>query len=191
MRRLDHDADAARVQLFHQQVRDRFRHPLLELRTFRDRLDDPRDLAQPDDAPLRQIADMRLSDKRQQVVFAHRMEVDVLHDHHRIVFLGEEFLQVLRRVLVQALEQLGVHPGDALGRLDQPFAIRVFADRAQNFPHRSFDTRFVDFKTFVRFAVHFAFSVAVASFLRDLSIPPTLTLSPSFTSVKTSAVAVR
>ena len=48
------------------------------------------------------------------------------------------------RILVQAGEHLGVHPGDAARRLAQALAIRILADGRENLPHRVFDPRQVD-----------------------------------------------
>ena len=51
-------SDAERAEFLHQKIGDHFRHTLLQLRTARDSFDDARDLAQPDDASLRDIADI-------------------------------------------------------------------------------------------------------------------------------------
>src|SRR5437773_2597596 len=48
------------------------------------------------------------------------------------------------RVVVQAGEQLGVHACDAIGGVEQPFAVRVFADGDQDFAHRGADALHVN-----------------------------------------------
>ena len=71
-----------------------------------------------------------------QVVFAEAHEPDVLDQDHLIVFLREQLVEVNARILLQALEDLGVHPGDALGRLTQSLAIGIFTDRQQDLANR-------------------------------------------------------
>jgi len=128
VRRFEDHAHAAGVEFAHQQVRDLLGHLLLHLRPARQRFDHARNLAQPDDLAVRQVGHVRLADERQQVVFAHRREIDVLHEHHLVVLLGERPPQRLARVLAQAGEHLGVHAGDAGRRFDEALALRVLAD---------------------------------------------------------------
>ena len=42
-------------------------------------------------------------------------------------------------ILVQAPEDLGVHPGDAVGRLSQPLAVGILADGDQDLADRAAD----------------------------------------------------
>ena len=56
----------------------------------------------------------------------------------------KNFCGCCRGSCVQAAEQLGVHAGHAGRRFQQPFAIRVFADRRQNLAHRPLDPRQID-----------------------------------------------
>ena len=79
---------------------------------------------------------VRLAEERQQMVFAARGEFDVLHQYHFVVLLGERFLKVDGRVGAEAGEHFGVHAGDAFGRVEQPFAVWVFADGGEQFAHR-------------------------------------------------------
>ena len=49
--------------------------------------------------------------------------------------------EVLGRVLVEPDEDLGVHAGDALGRVEQAVAVGVLADRLEDLAHRLLDAR--------------------------------------------------
>src|SRR4029453_10323816 len=130
----------ARLERLVQRAGDLGRQPLLHLQTPTEHLDEPRNLGEADDLAIGQIGDVALAHEGQQVVLAHRAEVDVLHDHHLFVVLDEHgavenFLHVLgiaRRevahrllhtlgrplealasgVLAQLLEQLGDQIGD-------------------------------------------------------------------------------
>ncbi len=55
------------------------------------------------------------------------LEADVLDQDQLVVLLGEQLPEVDAGVLVEPLEDLGVHPGDAVGRLQEPFAVGVLA----------------------------------------------------------------
>ena len=74
----------------------------------------------------------------------HDCELDVLDQHHLVVLLGERLLQVNGRVGVQPAEDLGVHAGDAVGRFEQPFAVRVFADGREDLAHGLADSLLID-----------------------------------------------
>jgi len=61
-------------------------------------------------------------------MFAQRVQLDVLEDHHLVVVGGEQctvddFFEVLLIAMTQVLHGLG----GALGGVDQAFAFRVFA----------------------------------------------------------------
>jgi hypothetical protein len=76
-----------------------------------------------------------LPEKRQQMVLAEAVKVDVLHDDHLAVVDGEQ------RV-VQDLVDVGVVAAgeelerflDAFGRVQQPLAARVFAELGKQLP---------------------------------------------------------
>ena len=85
MLRLDDDRHAVGLQRLHQRVGDLAGELLLELRAARVGLDEPRELAQPDDAPVRDVADGGDAVERHEVVLADAVERDVLQDHHLVV----------------------------------------------------------------------------------------------------------
>jgi hypothetical protein len=63
---------------------------LLDLQAAGEDVDHAGDLAQPDHLAVGQIADMRMAEEGQHVVLAHRVELDIAHDHHLLdVFLEE------------------------------------------------------------------------------------------------------
>ena len=72
---------------------------------------------------------MRPTNKRQDMVFAQRIEFDVLDDDH-VVVAGRKNGVVDDRVqvLVIAATQVGHRLGGALWGLDQSLAVGVFAD---------------------------------------------------------------
>ena len=72
---------------------------------------------------------MGLAGEGQQLMFAHGGEGDILHDDHFLVVgFVELLLQMRRRILVHAREDLRAGPGHPIGGVPQPFAIRVLAD---------------------------------------------------------------
>src|SRR5688500_2192238 len=80
-----HDArDALRLEPLHEEVGDLDREPLLHLESMRVHVDDAWDLRQPDHPALRQVADVRLADERQQVVIAQAEDLYVAHDEHHV-----------------------------------------------------------------------------------------------------------
>ena len=80
----------------------------------------------------------------QEVMLADRVKSDVLENDHLVVAFLKTGCQLISRVLVQAGEELGVHPGDSLGGVLQSFAVDVFANRANDRGNGLADLRFVD-----------------------------------------------
>ncbi len=81
---------------------------------------------------------MRLADKRQQMMLAKRIEVEVpAQDHLLVVFLGEE-RAVNRdlRVLIVALRQKLKGLNNAKRSTRETFTIGIFADMTQNGTYR-------------------------------------------------------
>jgi hypothetical protein len=71
--RLDDNTDAARREVALNPVGDLLRQPLLYLRPAREHLDNACQLRQPEDAPARELADVRDADERQEMVLADRV----------------------------------------------------------------------------------------------------------------------
>ena len=62
-----------------------------------------RQLGQTDDVTFWQVSHRGLSEERQHVVLAHRIELDVLHQHHFVRTLGIE-----DRIVDDLLQRRGV-----------------------------------------------------------------------------------
>src|SRR5712692_7215863 len=86
---LDHDSHSPGRDRLVQSLRDLVGHALLQLQAVGEGADDARNLAQADDLPLRQIADVAAAEERQHVVLAQAVERDVLDEHHLVVVLVE------------------------------------------------------------------------------------------------------
>ena len=115
-----------------QRVGDLRRHLLLDLQPLRVDLDEPRQLRDADDAPVRQVADVHLADDRHHVVLAMALEADV--GQHDDLVVAVDLLERARehrlRVVAVAGEELLVGAHDAAGRLEQALARRVVAGPA-------------------------------------------------------------
>src|SRR5262249_54372874 len=89
-----------------------------------------------------QVGHVRPAREREEVVLTEALEADVLHEDHLVILLGEVLLEVDPRVEVKPLEDLGVHPGHAVGRLAQALSIRVLSDCQQDpTPRRADSTK--------------------------------------------------
>src|ERR1700754_3495703 len=81
---------------------------------------------------MRDISHVGLAKKRQQVVLAKRVKIDVLlNDHLFIIFREERIVDYFRRVHVITAGQKSQRLSDALRRPQQSFAVRVFTDRLE------------------------------------------------------------
>ena len=139
MRAFADHRDAGRVDGVANGLGDLVRHPLLDLQPPREHVDQARDLAEAHHAAVGDVGDVALAEERQQVVLAQTVVVDVAHDHHLVVIHGEQravedFVDVGRVAARQERHRLG----DADGRLDQPFAVGVFAQVDQELPDQGF-----------------------------------------------------
>ncbi len=118
--RLDHHRHAQRLERLLDAVADLDRQPLLHLQPARIGIDHARDLRQADDLAVRNVGDVRLAEKRQHVMLAQRIDLDVLDDHHLLVFfLEHRRAQNFRRLEIVAVGQELQRLGHALGRLLQ------------------------------------------------------------------------
>ena len=123
VRRLHDDADAERPDFVAQRLGDLTGQSFLHLQAARKDLDQARDFAEPDDAALRYVGDVTFSEKRQQVMLAEAIEVDVLDDHHLVIIDAEERVvedgvDVGRITLSQKAKRF-LH---SLWRVEQPLA---------------------------------------------------------------------
>src|SRR6266513_5982802 len=82
MLRLDDDGDAARMDLFIDGFRDLRRQPFLNLQAAREHIHEALNLAQADDAAVRDVSDVGLAEKRQQMMLAQAEHLDVPDNDH-------------------------------------------------------------------------------------------------------------
>src|SRR2546425_6719325 len=133
---LDDHAHTLRADLSLDGLGDLARQPFLDLQTTGEHVHQPRHLAQPDDPLVRQIGHVTLAEKRQQVVLAQAEKLDVLHDDHLVVAdVERRAVQYVVNVLMIAAGQKLQRPLEALGRLSQPFAQRIFTDQSDHLTH--------------------------------------------------------
>src|SRR5258705_5493449 len=90
MRAFADHGNAERIDLLADCLRNLICHPFLDLETPCKHIHKPRNLAESDHALAREVRDVTLAEKRQQVMLAQRVEVDVLDDHHFVIIDSEE-----------------------------------------------------------------------------------------------------
>src|SRR5258706_6268794 len=131
--RFNHHRDAQRLQCFLNAIAAFDREPLLHLQPARKRVDHARDFRQADDMSVGDIGDVRLAEKRQYVVLAQRVDLDIFHDHHLLIlFLEHRRAQDRRRIEIVAVREKLQRFGNALGGFDEAFACRVFTQRREH-----------------------------------------------------------
>src|SRR3954468_7425128 len=90
MARFDHHAHALGVDRLHHHLGDLLGEALLKLEPARKHIHQSRELAYTEDTAVGDIADMAAAEKREHVMLAEAIELDVLHDHHAAGGLGKE-----------------------------------------------------------------------------------------------------
>jgi len=133
VRRLNHHRDAARLQHLQDRVGDLRRQLLLDLEALRISLHHPRQLADADDAAMRQVGDMRAAGNRHHVVLAMALQPDVAQQDDFVVAVGflEGAFQQRHRVDGIAFIELLVRPHHACRRVEQAFARGIVPGPAQ------------------------------------------------------------
>src|SRR5215203_3830235 len=125
----------------HESIGDLRGEVFLNLKSTRKHVDDPRHLGESDNLALRNIGNVRLPNERQEMMLAHRVKLDVLHEHNLARFRFED------RVVHNLIQALPVAGGQELesscratGRLEQAFPLRVFPDGIKNLMKRTLQT---------------------------------------------------
>src|ERR1700730_1762561 len=144
--RLDDHHHPTWFQRVHQGVGYLAGHPLLHLRAPRIDIDQPGQLGKPGDLALvvRDIADVRDPDEREQVMFARPVHLDVADDDHLVMVRVEHGAEHVLRALPQPGELLRVGPRDPGRGVAQAVALRVLADGEEDLPDRALDARQVE-----------------------------------------------
>ena len=117
---------------------------LLHLGAASEDIDSTGDLADADDTPFGHVTDVGLAVEGQEVMLAKAVERDVLEDNHLFVGFLKPGCENRKGVLEQPREQLGVHLGDALRRVQQTFTARIFSDSVDDLARGGDDTLMVD-----------------------------------------------
>jgi hypothetical protein len=136
VRRLDDDPDAGGAQDVHDRIGDLVGHALLNLEPAGEDVHDARDLGQTQDLPVGDVGDVGPAEEREQVVLAHRVELDVANHDHALVSLLEH------RIPHGVLHRHPVAPGepaerrlDPLGRLHQSVSVRILPQGGEDVTH--------------------------------------------------------
>src|SRR5205085_4217583 len=79
--RINDDRYSVGTQCFHQGVRDLGCEILLDLKSARKNVHNARDFGQADYFSIGNVGDMSATDERQQMMFAHRVKLDVFHEN--------------------------------------------------------------------------------------------------------------
>src|SRR6478735_4360639 len=87
--RLEHHCHAQRFQGLVNTITDLDRQPFLYLQATSESVNYARNLREPDDVSVGNIRDMRLAEKRQHMMFAQGVDLDILDDHHLLVLFLE------------------------------------------------------------------------------------------------------
>ena len=132
VRRLHDDGDTERGHAVADGVGDLVRQPLLHLQSAAEYVDDSRKLAQADDPRVRNVGDVALAEKRQQMMLAQAVEVDVPDDDHLVIIDREQCAveDVLDVRVVPARQELEglLNP---FRRVEQSFAAGILAELSQ------------------------------------------------------------
>src|SRR6476661_4378505 len=150
------------MQMLPDRVGDLRGQPLLDLEAPSEAVQHARELADADDAVLRQVGDRRLADDRRHVVLAMRLERDVLEEHDLVIaaHLFEGAAEVSGGVLFIATGIFTPGAGHAARRIQQSLTIWIVAGPADKSPDSFLDVlrHFGSFAVFDEVAV-FGFAV--------------------------------
>ena len=133
MLRLDDDRDPERMQRLLDAVADLYGQALLDLEPAGVGLHDASDLAQSGNLSVRNVCHMSLADEGAHMVFAHRVQLDILDDDHLLVLLVKNgLLDDLGAILLIALGHELQRFRHSLGGLHEPLAHGVLSDEAED-----------------------------------------------------------
>ena len=136
------------MEMLLERIGDLTSQSLLDLRPLGVTIDKSGDLGEPDHvaAAVRDVRDVRLPDKGDQVMLTQRVHRNVAHHDHLVMVGFEHGREVLRRLLMKTGANLRIHTSDPVGRVEQSVAIGILADRKQDLPDGGGDTFLIDFR---------------------------------------------
>src|SRR6266545_5838783 len=106
--------------------------PLLDLEPLREDVDYAGKLRQSDNAAVRYVRHVRLSVKRQHVVLAQGVKLDVTDHHHVFVrFLEQRVADDLADILLVSASEPGEREGDAVGCPEEARTLRILAQQLE------------------------------------------------------------
>src|SRR5581483_3562782 len=130
--RLNDHADALRLDDPLDGLGDLGGKAFLHLQASREDVHQSGELAEANHFAARNVGDVHLPVKRQEMMLAKAEHLDVLNDHHLVIVHREESTpQQAVRIFVVALGQVFQGTLHALGRMLQSFAVRIFAQAGE------------------------------------------------------------
>jgi hypothetical protein len=102
------------------------------LRAARVALDESGEFAEADDLSIGEIGDVRPAGEREEMMLAEGLEFDVAEEDDLVVTFMEDGAEMEPGILIEAGEEFGIRPGDAVGGLEESLAVGVFTDGQKN-----------------------------------------------------------
>src|SRR5687767_4156247 len=141
---LTNDRHAQWIDFLENLLGNLIRHPLLDLQTSRKHVDQPWNLAQTDHMTPGNVGDVALPEKRQNVMLAKTVEINVLDDDHLVVIDGEQCaVEDGVDIGVVTAGQEPERAFDALRGADESFAGWIFAQLGEQAPDQILHDRIV------------------------------------------------
>jgi len=136
----DDDADALRFDYFLDGLGDLGGEAFLNLQAAGEQFNEARNFAEADYLPIRDVGDVHFAEEWEHVMLAEAEHFDIFDDDHFVVGYGEEraLKQRFGVFVVAAGEELHGF-ANPLGRLQQAFAVRVFAEADEHFLDEIFE----------------------------------------------------
>ena len=143
MSRLEHDGHPERLEMRPNTVGDLGRETFLNLEATGVTVQHTGELGNADYAVAGKIRDVRLADDRRHVMLAMGQKRDVLEKDDVVVTAGvlERSFQMYRGFFFVAPAVLAPSPGNAFGRVDQAFSVRIVSRPAQQGTNGFFNFR--------------------------------------------------
>src|SRR5512139_3338340 len=144
MSSLDHYAHAVCLDGVQDSVSDLLGQPFLDLEPARKHIDKTGQLADAEDGTPGYIADVAAAEKRQHVMLAEAVYLDVADNYHARSLLRKTGAVDQRlRILLIARSKKSQRLGYPFGGFHQAFALRVLPYLSQQFPDKTFNFLYV------------------------------------------------
>jgi hypothetical protein len=131
--RFDDDGNSAGVNFLIDRFRDLRGQPFLNLQTSGEHVNQPRNFAQADHAPVRYVPDVAFTEKRKQVMFAQTEKLNVPDDDHLVIRdIEQRPVNQLVYIHLVAAGQETESAVDAGGRVHQAITLGILAKLCQD-----------------------------------------------------------